>query len=59
VRLWCPECWHEQTVSLDRAEAACLSLAIEEGFACALETFAGLDSIVTIEPDTRRRRDPI
>jgi hypothetical protein len=55
VRLWCPECWHEQTATLDRAQAAYLSLAVEEGFACVLEAFEGIDSIVTTEPVRRRR----
>jgi ribosomal protein S27E len=58
VRLWCPECWHEQTVVLDRAQAAYLSLAVEEGFACVLEAFEGLDTIVITEPDTRRHPRP-
>ena len=42
---------------LDRAQAACLSLAVEEGFACVLEAFEGLDTILTTEPGTRRGRD--
>jgi hypothetical protein len=54
VRLWCPECWREQNVVLDRAEAAYLSLAVEEGFACVLEAFEGLAKILITEPGTRR-----
>jgi hypothetical protein len=57
VRLWCPECWHEQMVLLDRAQAAYLSLAVEEGFALALEMFEGLDAMVTVEPGTTRGID--
>jgi hypothetical protein len=53
VRLWCPECWHDQTVVLDKAQASYLSVAVEEGFASALESLEGLDAIRTIEP--RRR----
>jgi hypothetical protein len=41
-------------VVLDRAQAAYLSLVVEEGFACALEAFEGLDTILTTEPDTKR-----
>jgi len=58
VRLWCPECWREQAVVLDRTQAAYLSLAVEEGFACVLEAFEGLDAIVTTEPPTRKRPKP-
>ena len=58
VRLWCPECWREQVTVLDRAQAAYLSLAVEEGFASVLETFEGLDTIVTTEPGKRRGRSP-
>jgi hypothetical protein len=58
VRLWCPECWYEQTVVLDRAQAAYLSLAVEEGFACVLETFEGLDAMPVTEPGDRKRRGP-
>lgn len=58
VRLWCPECWREQMVVLDRAQAAYLSLAVEEGFASVLETFEGLDTIVTTETRGRRDRNP-
>jgi hypothetical protein len=57
VRLWCPECWREQIVVLDGAQAAYLSLAVEEGFACVLEAFEGLDAILTTEPGTRRGRN--
>jgi hypothetical protein len=53
VRLWCPECWHDQTLVLDRAQAAYLSLAVEEGFACLLETFEVLDAIPTVQPGLR------
>ena len=56
VRLWCPECWHEQTAVLDKAQAAFLSIAVEEGFACFLEILEGLDAIPTIEPGSRKRR---
>jgi hypothetical protein len=58
VRLWCPECWHQQTILLDRTQAAYLSLAVEEGFACVLEMFEGLDAIETVEPDKKGRRPP-
>jgi hypothetical protein len=58
VRLWCPECWQEQRVVLDRAQAAYLSLAIEEGFARVLEAFEGLDTIVTNEPGAKRHPSP-
>ena len=58
VRLWCPECWHDQTAVLDRAQAAYLSLAVEEGFAAVLETFEGLDAMPTTEPGDRRRPRP-
>jgi ribosomal protein S27E len=58
VRLWCPECWHEQMVVLDSAQAAYLSLAVEEGFATVLETFEGLETIVTSEPSRKRGRNP-
>jgi hypothetical protein len=54
VRLWCPECWRERTMVLDRAQASYLSLAVEEGFASVLEAFEGLDAIRTTEPDTKR-----
>jgi hypothetical protein len=57
VRLWCPECWHEQEVVLDRVQAAYLSVAVEEGFACVLETFEGLDGIPTVEPGRRPRHN--
>jgi hypothetical protein len=53
--LWCPECWHEHTALLDRPQAACLSLAVEEGFATVLETFERLGGIPTIEPGNRGR----
>ncbi len=58
VRLWCPECWHEQTAVLDRAQAAYLSIAVEEGFASILETLEGLDGIPIAEPGDRKRRHP-
>ena len=58
VRLWCPECWHDQVAVLDRAQATYLSLAVEEGFASILETFEGLDAIVTTDPRSGRRRNP-
>jgi hypothetical protein len=54
VRLWCPECWHDQLVVLDKAQAAYLSLAVEEGFASVLETLEGLDGILAVEPQRRR-----
>jgi ribosomal protein S27E len=57
VRRWCPECWHDQTLRLDRAQSAYLSLAVEEGFACLLEAFEGLEAIPTIEPDHWLGRD--
>jgi hypothetical protein len=53
VRLWCPECWDEHTTVLDRTQAAYISLAVEEGFACVLETFEGLEAIPTVEPGHR------
>jgi hypothetical protein len=53
--LWCPECWHEHTALLDRPQAACLSLVVEEGFATVLETFERLGGIPTIEPGNRGR----
>ena len=53
MRLWCPECWHDQTVVLDRTQASYLSIAVEEGFASVLETLEGLGGIMTVEP--RRR----
>jgi len=56
VRLWCPECWHDQMIVLDRAQAAYLSLAVEEGFAAVLETFEGLNAVLTIEPQRRQGR---
>lgn len=56
VRLWCPECWHDQTLLLDQAQSAYLSLAVEEGFACLLEAFEGLEALPTIERS--RRLDP-
>lgn len=37
VRLWCPDCGFEQMAVLDRVQVTYLTLAIEEGFACALE----------------------
>jgi ribosomal protein S27E len=58
VRLWCPECWHEQGVLLDRAQAAYLSLAVEEGFASVIEAFEGIDAIVTAEPGAGREKNP-
>jgi ribosomal protein S27E len=58
VRLWCPECWHEQSALLNKAQASYLSLAVEEGFACVLQAFEALDAIPTIEPDARRGRRP-
>lgn len=56
VRLWCPECWHEQMAVLDRAQAAYLSVAVEEGFACVLEALEGLDGIPTVAPGDRGPR---
>ena len=56
VRLWCPECWHEQTTLLDKAQSAYLSIAVEENFACFLEILEGLDTMPTIEPGRRRGR---
>jgi hypothetical protein len=62
ARLWCPECWHDQMLVLDRAQAAYLSLAVEEGFACLLEAFEGLETMPTAEPGRRldrgRSQDP-
>jgi hypothetical protein len=58
VRLWCPECWHDQTIDLDQAQASYLSLAVEEGFALVLEALEGLDAIVTVEPRRKRGRTP-
>lgn len=45
-------------VVLDRAQAAYLSLAVEEGFASVLEAFEGLDTIVTTEARGRRDLNP-
>lgn len=57
VRLWCPECWHDEAAVIDKPQAAFLSVAVEEGFACILDALEGLDSIPTVEPgDPRRRR---
>jgi len=42
VCLWCPECGFERTALLERSEATRLSLALEEGFACMLESLAEL-----------------
>ena len=58
VRLWCPECWHDQMIVLDRAQAGYLSLAVEEGFASMLESLEGLDGIPTVEPHRRQGRRP-
>ena len=58
VRLWCPECWHDQTAVLDLAQASHLSLAVEEGFALVLEAIEGLDAILTVEPHRGRGRRP-
>ena len=58
VRLWCPECWHDQMVVLDQAQASYLSLAVEEGFALVLEALEGLDAILTIEPRRGQGRIP-
>lgn len=58
VRLWCPECWHDQVVVLDQAQAAYLSVAVEEGFASLLEALEGLEGILTIEPHRRQGRRP-
>ena len=43
-------------IVLDRAQAAYLSLAVEEGFAAVLETFEGLNAVLTIEPQRRQGR---
>jgi hypothetical protein len=56
VRLWCPECWHEHTALLDKAQAACLSLAVEDGFATVLETLEKLGDIPTIDSGTTGRQ---
>jgi hypothetical protein len=45
-------------IVLDRAQAAYLSLAVEEGFASVLESLEGLDGILTIEPHRRQGRRP-
>jgi hypothetical protein len=58
VRLWCPECWRDQMAILDRAQAAYLSLAVEEGFASLLESLEGLDGILTVEPRRTQGRRP-
>jgi hypothetical protein len=53
VRLWCPECWQERAVILDRGQAGYLSLAVEEGFACLLENLVEIDDLPTVEPGVR------
>jgi ribosomal protein S27E len=58
VQLWCPECWHERKVILDRAQASYLSLAVEEGFACLLETFGDIDEMPTTDAGTKYRENP-
>jgi hypothetical protein len=49
VRLWCPECWQERAVILDRGQAGYLSLAVEEGFACLLEDLVEIDGLPMLE----------
>jgi hypothetical protein len=56
VRLWCPECWHEHTALLDKAQAACLSLAVEDGFATVLETLEKLGDIPTTDSGNTGRQ---
>ncbi len=41
---------------IDKPQAAFLSVAVEEGFACILDALEGLDSIPTVEPGDPRRR---
>ncbi len=45
IRIWCPECGHEQTATLDRPQLIYLSLAIEEGFGWMLEALSELDAM--------------
>lgn len=47
VRLWCPECGHEQWAKLDRSHLLYLSLAVEEGFGWILEALAELDTVLS------------
>ena len=47
VRLWCPECDHEQPVTLDRPHLLYLSLAIEDGFAWMMEALAEFDAVLS------------
>lgn len=51
VRLWCPECCFEQATVLDRAQAAYLSLAIEEGFALMLEALVQMNAATPAPAD--------
>ncbi len=37
VRLWCPECRHEQAATLDRSQLLYLSLAMEDAFGWVLD----------------------
>jgi hypothetical protein len=55
VRLWCPECWHDQIAVLNKTQAAHLSMAVEEGFACILDELEGFDAIPVVEPGNRPR----
>jgi len=41
---------------IDKAQAAFLSVAVEEGFACILEALEGLDAIPTVAAAARRPR---
>jgi hypothetical protein len=45
VRIWCPECSFEREAILGRSEVACLSFAIEGGFAHVLEALAELQDM--------------
>lgn len=53
ARLWCPECWHERRVVLDREQAIIMSLVVEEGIACLLEDLVDLENLPTVEPGQR------
>lgn len=53
ARLWCPECWQERRVVLDREQAIIMSLVVEEGIACLLQDLVDLDHLPVVEPGQR------
>lgn len=63
VRLWCPECGHEQSVTLERSHLSYLSLAIETGFVWVLEGLSELEAALSDPTDVdfahRARTDRI